>query len=242
MKAWGITDTGLVREENEDAFAIGCDGGWQWAVVCDGMGGTSGGHVASMTAVSAFVEQLHELLRPGMGVKERRHAMFRGVTMANLAIRQAAVVDPTLEKMGTTLVGAVCGEDKVLCCNVGDSRAYHITPGGISQITRDHSVVQNMVDSGQITAAEAKHHPSRNLITRALGPDAKVRADIFEEPWQKGEYILLCTDGLVNTVSEQEMLFEAIHSEDVEGCLERLLQIAKDNGAPDNVTVVLLQN
>lgn len=242
MKAWGITDTGLVRTENQDAFAVGCDGDWQWAVVCDGMGGTSGGHVASMTAVSAYVRQLRELLHADMSVREIRHAMFQGVTMANLAIRQAAIVDPALEKMGTTLVGAVCSETRVLCCNVGDSRAYHITPGGITQITRDHSVVQNMLDSGQITAAEARHHPNRNLITRALGPDAKVRSDIFDIEWHRGEYILLCTDGLVNTVSDQEMLFEVIHSEDVEGCLERLVQIAKDYGAPDNVTVVLLQN
>lgn len=242
MRAWGMTDTGLVRAENQDSYATELVSGFQTAVVCDGMGGTSGGQVASSIAVSLFQRRMKEELRAGMDATAIRTAMAHCISLANAAIRNAAITDPQLEKMGTTLVGAVCAPELVLVCNIGDSRAYHITQGGIQQVSRDHSVVENMLENGQITPAEAKHHPSRNLITRALGPDPEPKADMFEVEWSRGDYLLLCTDGLVNTVSDQEILFEVIHSGDVDGCLLRLLDIAKANGAPDNVTAVLVEN
>ena len=126
--------------------------------------------------------------------------------------------------------------------NIGDSRAYYITAEDIRQISRDHSVVENMVEKGDITPQEARRHPNRNLITRALGPDAQVQADSFSVPWRQGDFILLCTDGLVNTVSDQEMLFEVLHDGDIESCLDHLLQISLRRGAPDNITAVLLMN
>lgn len=242
MRAWGMTDTGLVRAENQDSYAAELVSGYYTAVVCDGMGGTNGGRVASSIAVSLFQRRMKEELHLDMKSADIRQAMLHSVALANIAIRNAAQSDPQLEKMGTTLVGVVCMPERASVCNIGDSRAYHITQGGIRQITRDHSVVENMLENGQITLAEAKHHPSRNLITRALGPDPEAKADVFEVEWRKGDYLLLCTDGLVNTVSDQEILFEVIHSGDVDGCLERLLDIAKTNGAPDNVTAVLLEN
>ena len=144
--------------------------------------------------------------------------------------------------MGTTLVCALAREDLVMVGNIGDSRAYYITAEDIRQISRDHSVVENMVEKGDITPQEARRHPNRNLITRALGPDAQVQADSFSVPWRRGEFILLCTDGLVNTVSDQEMLFEVLHDGDIESCLDHLLQISLRRGAPDNITAVLLMN
>ena len=126
--------------------------------------------------------------------------------------------------------------------NIGDSRAYHITAEGIFQISRDHSVVENMVAKGDLTPQEARNHPNRNLITRALGPDINARADAFELPWQEDDFLLLCSDGLVNTVSDQEMLFEVLHDGDVNECLDHLLQISLQRGAPDNITAVLLLN
>lgn len=242
MRTWGMTDTGLVRAENQDSYATALVSGFYTAVVCDGMGGTNGGQVASSIAVSLFQRRMKEELQSNMNSADLREAMIHSVTLANIAIRNAAISDPQLERMGTTLVGAVCLPEKIVICNIGDSRAYQITQGGIRQITRDHSVVEKMLEKGQITLAEAKHHPSRNLITRALGPDPEVKPDVFEVEWKKGDFLLLCTDGLVNTVSDQEILFEVIHSGDVDGCLQRLLDIAKTNGAPDNVTAVLVEN
>ena len=141
--------------------------------------------------------------------------------------------------MGTTLVSAVSWEGGAVISNVGDSRAYHITPEGITRVTKDHSLVESMVDRGDITAEEARHHPNRNLITRALGPDISAACDGFICPMEVGDYLLLCTDGLIETVSDQEMLFEIVHGDDPGTCLDRLLAIAKHHGAPDNVTAVL---
>jgi protein phosphatase len=125
---------------------------------------------------------------------------------------------------------------------VGDSRAYHITKDGITRVTRDHSWVENMIERGDLTEEEARHHPNRNLITRALGPEGEAKGDSYICSIAPGDYFLLCSDGLVNTVTDQEMLFEVIHGGEPESCLDRLMTIAKNQGAPDNVTVVLMQN
>lgn len=242
MRIWGITDTGLVRRENQDAYATAVIADCTVAVVCDGMGGTNGGQTASTIAVDTFLNTLRAALTAGMSWQQIRDIALDGVAKANRAIRQRAEEDATLANMGTTLVCAVCRDGEAMLFNVGDSRGYFISDEGIRQITRDHSVVENMVERGDITPAQARRHPRRNLITRALGPDAGVEADSFSVSWQQGDFILLCTDGLVNTVTDQEMLFEVMHESDLDQCLERLLAAAKEQGAPDNVTVVLLQN
>ena len=242
MKLWGITNTGLVRRENQDAYAAFEAGGCTAAVVCDGMGGTHGGRVASAIAVSRFQKEIQDNLRGDMTADQLRHVMLASIAAANDAIRQEAERNADYRHMGTTLVCALTRPDLALIANIGDSRAYHITSEGISQISRDHSVVENMVAKGDITPQEARRHPNRNLITRALGPDIHAKADTFELPWHKDEFLLLCSDGLVNTVSDQEMLFEVLHDGDVDGCLEHLLQISLQRGAPDNVTAVLLLN
>lgn len=242
MRIWGITDTGLVRRENQDAYATAVIADCTVAVVCDGMGGTNGGQTASTIAVDTFLNTLRAALTAGMSWQQIRDIALDGVAKANRAIRARAEEDETLANMGTTLVCAICRDGEAMLFNVGDSRGYFISDEGIRQITRDHSVVENMVERGDITPAQARRHPRRNLITRALGPDAEVEADSFSVSWQQGDFILLCTDGLVNTVTDQEMLFEVMHESDLDQCLERLLAAAKEQGAPDNVTVVLLQN
>lgn len=242
MRIWGITDTGLVRRENQDSYATALVADCTVAVVCDGMGGTNGGHTASVIAVEQLLQSLQDGLRPGMDWAQIKDTVLHGIAQANLAIRARAAEDESLVQMGTTLVCAVCRENEAMLFNVGDSRGYMINDDGIWQITRDHSVVENMVERGDITPAQARRHPSRNLITRALGPDAQVEADSFHVTWQQGEFLLLCSDGLVNTVTDQEMLFEVMHESDLDGCADRLLALAKAQGAPDNVTVVLLQN
>ncbi len=242
MRAWGTTDAGLVRSENQDAYSIREMKEYISAVICDGMGGTNGGRVASSLAVDVYQQKLEEKLHSAMGIQEIADTMCESVTAANEAVRQRAAEHKEYQQMGTTLVAAVAKKEWAALANVGDSRAYHINRGGIRQITRDHSVVENMVQRGDLTPEEAKHHPRRNLITRALGPDADVQTDTFELLWKQGDFILLCSDGLVNTVSDQEILFEVVHNGEPDTCLDRLLDLSKQRGAPDNVTMLLMMN
>ena len=244
MKIWGTTDIGLVRKENQDAYLIreNLPSGHSICVVCDGMGGSAGGQVASKIATETFAAELEKVLQPDMEPEQLRAASSYAVALANDAIRSAATEIEDYRNMGTTLVAAVSYAGGAVITNVGDSRAYHICESGITRITKDHSLVESMVDRGDITAEQARRHPNRNLITRALGPDADAQCDGYICPLEAGEYLLLCTDGLVNTVTDQEMLFEVIHGDSTDSCLDRLMTIAKNQGAPDNVTVVLMQN
>ncbi len=242
MRSWGITDTGLVRQENQDSYDVRVAAGFTSAVVCDGMGGAAGGRLASSIAVDTFQRQMESVLRPDMTLQQLRQATDYAVTLANDAVRQRALAEAAYQDMGTTLVCALAREEQVAIINVGDSRAYHINRSGIRQISRDHSLVEALVERGELTRAEAKHHPQRNLITRALGTDDSVQSDCFYVEWQQGDFLLLCSDGLVNTVSDQEILFEVIHSGEPDTCLERLMALSRQRGAPDNVTAVLLMN
>ena len=243
MHVWGVTDVGLVRKENQDAYLVreNTASGHTICVVCDGMGGAAGGQLASKIATETFVSELEKVLLPDMTPERLEAASSYAVSLANEAIQAAAEEDEAYQSMGTTLVAAVSYAGGVVVTNVGDSRAYHVTESGITRITKDHSLVESMVDRGDITEEEARRHPNRNLITRALGPDADAKSDGYICPVKAGEYLLLCTDGLVSTVTDQEMLFEVIHGSGPESCLERLMEIAKSQGAPDNVTAVLMQ-
>lgn len=244
MEIWAMTDIGLVRKENQDAYMVTQDtpDGHTFCVVCDGMGGSAGGKMASTIAVETFTQELQKVLTAEMTADQLKEAAAYAVSLANTAIGKAAEENSEYHNMGTTLVAAIAGNsEEVICVNVGDSRAYHICEGGIRRITKDHSLVERMVDRGEITAEEARHHPSRNLITRALGLDTDSQCDKFLCSLAAGEYILLCTDGLSGTVTDQEMLFEIIHGGDPSTCLDRLLGIAKSQGAPDNITAVLMR-
>lgn len=247
IKVWGMTDTGLVRKDNQDAYAVRDHeaSGHMICVVCDGMGGAAGGCLASHIAVTTFTEELEKVLTPGMSPEQLKEASFFAASLANRAIREAAEESEEYRGMGTTLVAAVFYDGGAVITNVGDSRAYHITEAEgetITRVTRDHSLVERMVERGDITAEEARRHPNRNLITRALGPDTIAVCDGFVCPLAPGDYLLLCTDGLVDTVTDQEMLYEVLHGGDRNTCLDRLLAISKSHGAADNVTAVLMQD
>ena len=243
MEVWSMTDVGLVRKENQDACAV-CqheESGHTLCVVCDGMGGAAGGKLASRIAVDTFMTEMQKVLRRDMTPEQLREASSYAVVLANRAIRDAAEASVDCRGMGTTLVSAVSYDGGAVLSNVGDSRAYHITADGIQRVTKDHSLVESMVDRGDITAEEARHHPNRNLITRALGPDMSAISDEYICPLEPGDFLLLCSDGLVDTVTDQEMLFEVIHGDDLNTCLDRLLAISKSHGASDNVTAVLMK-
>ena len=241
MKIWAMTDTGLVRKENQDTYRVSQRSGRTVCVVCDGMGGSAGGSVASTLAADTYVAELEKILTPDMTLEQLREASSYAVALANRAVAERAGADAELADMGTTLVSAIGCDGGMVVTNVGDSRAYHIEEDGITRITKDHSLVETMVDHGEITADEARRHPSRNLITRALGRDTNAACDVYFCPLKQGEFVLLCTDGLVNTVTDQEMLFEVLHGQNPDTCLDRLLRISKRQGAPDNVTAVLVE-
>lgn len=242
MRSWGITDAGLVRQENQDSYGVRTVEGFTSAVVCDGMGGVAGGRLASSVAVDRFQYEIGRVLRDHMSLQQVRQAADYAVSLANDAIRQRAAEEPAYQHMGTTLVCALARETQVVIINVGDSRAYHISRDGIRQVSRDHSLVEVLVERGDLTPEEARRHPQRNLITRALGPEPSVQTDSFYVEWKQGDFLLLCSDGLVNTVSDQEILFEVIHNGEPETCLTRLVALSRQRGAPDNVTAVLLMN
>ena len=241
MKVCGKTDVGLRRHENQDTFAVEQGEKLLIAVVCDGMGGAEGGQIASSLAVETFMKEIRALLRADMTAGQLRELASFCVAKANTAVYQRALQDPAYQGMGTTLVSAVAGERDAVICNIGDSRAYLIHNGEMTRITHDHSVVQTLVENGDITAEEARTHPNRNLITRALGPDMSALSDEYICPMEPGEFLLLCSDGLVDTVTDQEMLFEVIHGGELDTCLDRLLAISKSHGASDNVTAVLMK-
>ena len=242
MNVWGMTDVGLIRSENQDAYAVRAEEGFTVCVVCDGMGGPGGGRLASSLAVDAFLSSCMANLRPDMTAQQVQEVAEFAVAAANTAVYERSVRDG-LRGMGTTLVSAVAWGEQALLSNVGDSRAYRIpAAGGIARITKDHSFVERLVERGDITAEEARRHPNRNLITRALGPDTGVDSlsDSYLVALEPGDYLLLCTDGLVGTATDQEMEREVLHG-DNDTCLARLLEIAKAQGAPDNVTALLLR-
>lgn len=238
MNIWSMTDRGLVRKENQDAYAVKTAFGHTICVVCDGMGGPAGGQLASRIAVETFTAEMEKRLSAEAKPDRLREVSVVAVALANRAVRDAARGSSEYQNMGTTLVSAVSFDGGVVIANVGDSRAYHINKQRIVQVTRDHSLVERMVERGDITAEEARRHPSRNLITRALGPDIDPECDCYTCQLLPGDFLLLCTDGLVNTVTDQEIMDEVLRG-DTDTCMDRLLAISKSRGASDNVTVVL---
>ena len=242
MNLWSMTDTGLVRKENQDAYAVKTAFGHTICVVCDGMGGAAGGQLASRIAVDTFSAEMEKRLTQEAKPDRLREISVVAVALANRAVRDAARTSEAYHSMGTTLVSAVVREGEALLDNVGDSRAYLIRAGGgISRITRDHSVVERLVEQGSITEEEARSHPNRNIITRALGPDRSASSDSYRVSLEPGDSLLLCTDGLTGTVRDQELAQEIHGSGGDNQCLDRLLELAKAQGAPDNVTAVLLR-
>lgn len=242
MKVCGKTDVGLRRHENQDTFAVEQGEKLLIAVVCDGMGGAEGGQIASSLAVETFMKEIRALLRADMTAGQLRELASFCVAKANTAVHRRALQDPADQGMGTTLVSAVAGERDAVICNIGDSRAYLIHNGEMTRITHDHSVVQTLVENGDITAEEARTHPNRNLITRALGPDETTLCDAFDVSFAHSDKILLCTDGLVVTATDEEICRIVCADKSAEESLDDLIALAKAQGAPDNVTAVLIEH
>ena len=241
MNQWGLTDRGNVRAQNQDYFTIvRFSPEHALAVVCDGMGGAKSGNVASRLATDVFIREVKRTWNASLDDDALRRMLVDAVELANRAVYEHAQLSEDFSGMGTTLVAAFVKTDLAIAVNVGDSRAYLLREQGVTRITEDHSVVQLMVRRGEITEEEAKDHPYRNIITRALGTDDSVSCDVFTLRVAPGDAILLCSDGLSNLLTDQELLFEVVHAVHKEQCCQHLIEIAKDRGAPDNITAVLM--
>lgn len=241
MQSWGLTDKGCVRKMNQDAYEIRqLDRNTLLCVVCDGMGGAKSGNIASSLAVDVFSQEIQRTWTPNMEWDKADQILKSAVKLANFTVYDQARQFEEFDGMGTTLVAAFIRGRQASFVNVGDSRAYLINQKGITQVTRDHSVVQLMVDRGELTSEMAKNYPGKNLITRAVGTESMVSCDVFRRELSKGDFLLLCSDGLSNMMDDQEILFEVVHGVNKERCCKRLLDIAMSRGCPDNVTCVLV--
>ena len=241
MQHWALTDRGCVRSQNQDTYMTHqLDKNTLLCVVCDGMGGAKSGNVASQMAAEVFVQDVQRSWMAGMSKERISQIMQAAVRQANTTVFQQSRQFEEFQGMGTTLVAALIQGKLATVVNVGDSRAYKVDRDGIRQITKDHSMVQLMVDRGELTPEMAKTYPGKNLITRAVGTESTVVTDVFQLEVEKDDCLLLCSDGMSNMMDDQEILFEVVHGVNKEGCCQRLLDIATGRGAPDNVTSVLI--
>lgn len=238
MRTLGASHPGRVRSSNQDAFLCGkLTETTAFAVVCDGMGGANGGNIASSIAMRCIADRLVEDYRESATPEAVRELLEEAIADANGEVFRTAREDAELFGMGTTVVAAIATTEAVYIAHVGDSRAYMITPRDIEQITRDHSVVQDMVDKGQITAEQAKTHPQKHFLTRALGVEPEMECTFTRVAFPEDGTLLICTDGLSNLVAS-EMIQSLVRTFSFADIPMKLVTTANLAGGSDNITVV----
>ncbi len=232
---------GKVRQVNEDqAWSGVLAGGWTAAIVADGMGGHRAGDVASSLAVESLVQSL-QAWEHSATVADSVPKLKEIIGQANKAVFDTAALNEQYHNMGTTVVMAMIREDSGLIGHIGDSRAYRLREGRLEQLTEDHTLVNELAKSGQLSPQEAAHHPRRNVLTRALGTDREVEADVRIIDWRSGDVLLLCSDGLSGLVDHSEVLATLEHSEsELDQQAQRLIDLALLAGGDDNITVALV--
>ena len=241
MKIVGNSDIGRVRTTNEDAFRFGkYEDGAVWAIVCDGMGGALGGKLASSLAADMVSRKIEKSYNRSMSGVSVENMLLSAITTANVTVFDRAAADNSVHGMGTTIVACVVKDSTACIAHVGDSRAYIISSGEISQITKDHSLVQEMRDRGQITKEQFENHPIKNIITRALGVEESIDIDFDYIDVKSGDVILLCSDGLSGLVGSEELLKIYLDS-DFDALCDNYIEAANNYGGRDNITVVAVK-
>lgn len=236
------SDVGKIRKANEDSYFVSdIIGENVVAVVADGMGGHKGGKTASSMLCEYIEAATYKLDLFSMDSDCLEELLEGVISDANKKIVSKAKSKEELFGMGTTLVMCVASAERVVCANVGDSRMYHISDDGMKQITKDHSMVQEMVDKGQITPEEAKVHPNRNIITRAVGSNEEIKVDFFKLQPKKGDKLILCSDGLTNMLSEDDIYYIAKNVNSPDEACEKLVSAANNAGGDDNITAVIIR-
>ncbi len=241
MLITGKTDVGLCRSQNEDGMQYGAfDDGTAWSIVCDGMGGVHGGQLASSMAIDFIGKKIQMCYNKNMSTFSFENLLLSTVTTANILIHDRAYCNEDIKGMGTTIVSAIVKNNVACIAHVGDSRVYKLTDTSVTQITKDHSLAQQMLDNGQITQEEFENFPRKNIITRALGVDETVEIDFSFVNLDENESLLLCTDGFSGLVSTDEML--SIYREsDFDSLCEKYINAANIKGGYDNITVVVMK-
>lgn len=238
MKISSLTDIGNTREMNQDYLYSSEESVGKLPnlfLVADGMGGHKAGEFASRYVVEHIVRSIK-----GSKEEEAVRVLSESIETANRKLKEYADAHQQMRGMGTTIVAAVIQGRTLLVANVGDSRLY-IVGDEITQVTQDHSLVQEMVRLGQMDPQSAKNHPDKNIITRAVGVSEKVKIDIFERQLRAGEYIILCSDGLTNMV-EDSVILQILHGAgSLSDKAERLIELANKNGGKDNITVIIIE-
>lgn len=237
-----LTDRGQVRSINEDAGGIFANAKDQLlAIVADGMGGHQAGEVASelmVTSMKTFWEQTENMQTPEQSEKW----LTEVIEKINTTIYEKSLTDDKYQGMGTTAVVTICGEDYFTVANIGDSRCYVLNESGFMQITNDHSYVNELLRTGQISEDDAEQHPKKNLLIRAIGTEEMVKSDVKSISWDVGDKILLCSDGLTNKISDDEIatLFDTVPH--ISQLAEQLITIANERGGEDNITLAIINN
>ncbi|MBD3670766.1 MAG: Stp1/IreP family PP2C-type Ser/Thr phosphatase [Gammaproteobacteria bacterium] len=241
LRIHGITDVGVVRDNNEDAIAYDEPRGF--AILADGMGGHNAGEVASQLTVKTVEAMLNDAMRGGESPDDVPDLINTAVQQANMAVYERSKLIADCKGMGTTVVVA-CVEDETLhIANVGDSRLYLYRENTLHQVTRDHSLVADMVEKGFLSPEEAQNSNQKNIITRAIGLQAEIEVDLYQQPMNQGDMFLLCSDGLSDVVNDAQIQasLEAEELDDLEALSQQLVKQALQAGGPDNISVILMQ-
>jgi len=240
MQIFAVTDTGQVRRENQDIFHYEIkENGQAVFAVCDGMGGAQAGNVASSMASEVFVRHLSVHIRREMSNNYREAILKSAIDYANLETYRKSISSDAYWGMGTTLVGGFLSGTQLGLVNVGDSRCYLWSGGTLTQITHDHSLVEELVRQGKLSREQAREHPQKNLITRALGTEESVTPDLFLMELAAQDLLLLCSDGLTNMVSDADIA-QTLQQTPPEQICETLTAMANANGGGDNITAMLI--
>ena len=240
MQFGAATDVGMCRKINEDNYYVLTEGNFPYAIVADGMGGHKAGEIASMMVVDVIKNRLENMLDSDMDYVEAGETVRQAVISANSIIYHYAENHYKIMGMGTTASLAMIYQNKIITAHVGDSRIYRITKDEIKQLTKDHSYVQELVSVGKLTPEEAKHHPKKNFITRAMGAEETVKVDINIIPYN-GEKILICSDGLTNFTTDEEIRDTMNEPHTLQENSEKLIELANSRGGKDNITIVVLE-
>lgn len=241
MKAYGLTDTGLSRDNNQDSFFHSDLEDFPLFIVADGMGGHNAGKIASNIAVETIKENFIANKNNLNTKKNIIRSIEESVSEANKKIYFKALSTPQCSGMGTTLTMAYIFENKIYISHIGDSRAYYIDDTDIEQVTEDDSLVNELIKNGSITVEEAINHPKKNIITKALGTSIDIEVGIQTIKYKVGDILIICSDGLTNMVRENTIFDIIQKEEDVKLACERLVEIAKENGGLDNITLIIIK-
>ena len=240
MLSFANTSVGKARKTNQDYYYISEDGALN--VLADGMGGYAGGEIASRLAVLSVVEYIKEHFDKNKQYQKEEilEIVKNAMTYANSKVYHKAKENEELEQMGTTLEVCLIYKERAFIGHIGDSRVYRLRKGIMRKLTKDHSYVQTLVEDGTITKEEAEHHPKKNMLIKALGCEETVEVDVMVKGFIKDDIILICSDGLTNMVSE-EQIYNTINN-NLENAAQNLINEANNNGGLDNITLIILKN